>query len=97
VSAWLILTTKIKKMEKYLRRGTSLIWLAFILNILETWFFGWNSEPASVAEKYADTFCALVMISGVMYYLFPILIALRTCTKAMDQVAKQQFERDERT
>lgn len=79
-------------MEKYLKRGVHLIWLGFVLNILETWYFGWNSEPMSVAEKYADTFCAMVTISGVMYYLFPIVISLRACTTAMDRVYEQTEE-----
>jgi hypothetical protein len=85
--------------DKHLTRGLNIIWLAFLLNILESWYFGWNMEAQSTAEAFADNFCSFLFITGVMYYALPIGIALRACTKAMDKVYEQQvkIEKNEST
>jgi vacuolar-type H+-ATPase subunit I/STV1 len=49
-------------------QGLIVIALGFVLNILETWFFGWNMKAASIPEAFADFFCQLVVFIGLLMF-----------------------------
>lgn len=53
-----------------MKTGLIVILIGFVLNILETWFFGWNMKAKSVAEAFADNFCMLIIMLG--YLMFAI-------------------------
>jgi hypothetical protein len=49
-------------------QGLIVIAIGFILNVLETWFFGWNMKAASIPEAFADFFCQLVVLIGLTMF-----------------------------
>lgn len=54
--------------------GLVVLAVGFLLNILETWYFGWNMEATSVAEKFADNFCGIVMMLGAAMFLLAWMV-----------------------
>jgi len=49
-----------------MKKGLLITLTGVTLNILETWYFGWNLKPATLAEGYADLFTSLVIILGLI-------------------------------
>ena len=49
----------------YLKKGLIIILLAFVFNVLETWYFGWNLRAQSTAEGFADTIAYIGILIGI--------------------------------
>lgn len=52
-------------MIQHYKNGVKFIWIGFILNLLETWYFGWNTKPINDYEMIADYFCAGIELAGL--------------------------------
>lgn len=44
--------------------GVLIVLLGLVLNLLETAYFGWHWQAATVQEWYADVFCMCVLAYG---------------------------------
>ncbi|WP_289141536.1 hypothetical protein [uncultured Brevibacillus sp.] len=49
-------------------RGIGVVIIGVILNVLETWYFGWDLLPGSTLEGFADLTCALIMVFGYIMF-----------------------------
>jgi nitrate reductase gamma subunit len=52
-----------------LKEGIIVAVIGFILNLLESWYFGWNMKAESVAEAFADNICGLIIMIGIAMFL----------------------------
>lgn len=46
------------------KKGLLWILVGYVFNILETWYFGWNMKPQSVAEKFCDNVAVGIILVG---------------------------------
>jgi len=53
-----------KKVKKWNNYKTMAI-IGMILWLTESWYFGWNIEAVTSAEKYMDTFFSVLVLWGV--------------------------------
>jgi len=52
------------KLERWKKIYNMVMWLGFLLWIMETMYFGWNMTPQSGAERVADFIVAMMMFCG---------------------------------
>lgn len=57
---------------KKIKIGTLLLRIGFVIYILENFYFGWNKEPMSDLELYADNVVRFCLYVGMIFYLMPI-------------------------
>ena len=50
----------------YLKKGLLIIAVAFVFNVLETWYFGWHLHAQSTMEGFADLVTAIGVWIGIM-------------------------------
>ena len=50
--------------------GFTMIALGIFAQFCETWWFGWNRVPGTLAEMIADTVCRTVWIGGLAVMVF---------------------------
>ena len=50
--------------------GFAMFSLGIFAQFCETWWFGWNKLPATLAEMNADTVCQTVWIVGLVVMAF---------------------------
>ncbi|TGE35904.1 hypothetical protein E4K67_22570 [Desulfosporosinus fructosivorans] len=60
----------------YLKKGLLIILVAFVFNVLETWFFGWNLRAQSAAEGFADMIAGLGILVGMAFILGHVIGSL---------------------
>jgi vacuolar-type H+-ATPase subunit I/STV1 len=84
--------------EKSKGIGWILLFIGFLFNVLETWYFGWNLKPQSVPEAYCDGLSDLILFLGLVYIAKGIFFsnitirgnAVVTVVRAGDELEQSQ-------
>jgi len=61
--------------------GSALLVGGFVFNIAETWYFGWNLRPQSIAEMVCDYISTGTLLVGIIMVSYAIIKAVDGATK----------------
>ena len=59
--------------ESLFCNGCALIVAGFVFNIIETWYFGWNSKPSCPLEMICDYVCTAAILAGWLILLWMVI------------------------
>lgn len=48
------------------KEGNILLCISVVYGFIETWFFGWNLYPKTIAEGICDTIALLLCLIGIL-------------------------------
>lgn len=60
--------------EKLYLIGNAIFFLALIFNVLETWYFGWNTKASCPAEMIADYISKFGVFAGTSIMIYAAFI-----------------------
>lgn len=73
------------KYTKFVKTGSKMMTLGFVIFFLQNIYFGWNKEPLSKLEEYIDIINKIVLYLGLAIYLIPVFTLYEEFVEKLDK------------